>query len=111
MTSLSRLFLTLTFSTVLFATVVAQNGEQDDEDTQSWNDLQITISVNGKVDALLLATVRFDQSLRRLSEGRAGFGFVFKPHKAFSMSPTYQYIEAKNQAGAFRTEHRYSLRG
>lgn len=89
--------------------MAAQNG--DDEDTQSWNDLQITISLNNKVDALLLATVRFDQNLSRLSEGRAGFGFAFKPHKAFSISPTYQYIESKNQAGVFRTEHRYSLRG
>ncbi|HVF47662.1 MAG TPA: DUF2490 domain-containing protein [Pyrinomonadaceae bacterium] len=111
MTSLPRLLVTLILGTVFFATIAAQNGEQDDEDTQSWNDLQITIPVNGKVDVLLLATVRFDRNLRRLGEGRAGFGFAFKPHKTFTISPTYQYIESKNQAGAFRTEHRYSLRG
>lgn len=108
---LSRLFAVMALSTVFSLTISAQNGGQDDEDIQSWNDLQITIPVNAKVDALLLTTLRLDQNLGRVGEGRAGFGFAIKPHRSFSISPTYQYIETRNLLGAFRTEHRYTLRG
>lgn len=83
----------------------------DDEDLQSWNDVQLTIPVNKKIDVVLQTTFRFGQNITRLSEARIGAGAVFKINKAVSFSPSYTYIEARNTAGVFQYEHRYSVRG
>lgn len=91
--------------------VVIPAAAQDDEDIQSWNDLQITVPVSKHVDALLLATFRFGSNITNLSEGRGGGGLSFKINKAFSLSPTYLYIETRNAAGVYHTEHRFSFRG
>ena len=95
----------------LSGSIAAQTTQIDDEDVQSWNDIQFTIPLNKKVDLSLQTTVRFGKNLSRFNEGRVGGGFVFKLSKAVSFSPTYTYIEARNTAGLFRPEHRYSFRG
>lgn len=97
--------------TVCLCSTTYGQSPDDDNDTQSWNDLQITIPVNKKVDVLLLATLRLGADISRVNEGRFGGGAAFKVHKNFSFSPTYLYIEARNTAGAFRTEHRLNFRG
>ncbi len=101
----------LLFAAVLLSLSVIAAAAQDDEDVQSWNDLQITIPVAKHVDALLLATFRFGNNISKLSEARGGAGLSFKINKAFSFSPSYLYIETRNTAGIYRTEHRVSLRG
>jgi hypothetical protein len=83
----------------------------DDEDNQSWNDLQVTIPVNKRVDLLLLATARLGSNFADFAEGRVGAGVSVKLNKSIYISPTYQHIETRNAAGVFKTEHRYSLRG
>lgn len=107
----TKLLLLTLLLAALFASAAAQSGQPDDEDFQSWNDLQITAALNKKVDLLLQATFRIGQNITRLSEVRGGGGLAFKLGKAFSFSPTYLHIETKNAAGVFHTEHRYSLRG
>jgi len=92
------------------ASAVAQTAPADDEDTQQWNDVQVTIPVHPKVDLAILTTFRFGQNVSRLTEGRVGGGVIFKLNKGFTISPGYLYIESRNTAGAFRTEHRYSIR-
>jgi hypothetical protein len=90
----------------------AQSSSQiDDEDFQSWNDIQVTHPLNKNVDLLIQTTFRFTQNLTRFNEGRIGGGLAFKLNKSVAVSPTYTYIESRNSSGAFRTEHRYSLRG
>jgi hypothetical protein len=89
--------------------VVAQSA--DDNDNQSWNDLQVTIPVNNRVDVLLLGTARLGDDLQHFVEGRVGAGIAVKLNKAISISPTYQHIETRAANGSFKTEHRYSLRG
>lgn len=84
---------------------------QDDEDFQSWNDLQVTIPINSRFDFFLQTTGRVGRNITRFNEGRVGAGLVWKVSKAFSVSPSYLYISARNTAGEFRIEHRYNLRG
>lgn len=114
--SKAKLLRTKPFLRLLLLFIIAFAGTvslvaQDDEDTQSWNDLQISIPVNKKVDWLLFGTLRFSRQLKNPSETRLGSGVNWKATKEFSVSPTYLYIETRNLAGQFRTEHRLSLRG
>lgn len=106
---LTNILLFLAIVTTLVASAYSQ--ALDDEDVQSWNDIQLTIPVNKKVDVFLQSTIRFGHNITRVTEGRVGAGAVFKIGKAVSFSPSYTYIEARNTAGAFRAEHRYSFRG
>lgn len=103
-----RYFILLVLVFVLTASVFAQ---QDDDDVQSWNDVQITIPISKKVDLTLVTTARIGQNLSRLNEARIAPGFVFKPTKAFSIAPSYTAIVSRNSAGQFRDEHRFSVRG
>lgn len=103
-------FLLFTIAGATFASfVIAQTA--DDEDLQSWNDVQLTIPVNKKIDVVLQTTFRFGQNISLLAEARVGAGPVFKINKSISFSPSYTYIETRNSAGIFHNEHRYSLRG
>ncbi len=95
---------------VVFAaagTIVAQ----DDEDVQSWNELQTTVPISKKFDAVFTATARFGGNISRLVEGRGGGAIVWKVNNAFSLSSGYFYIETRNSAGRFRAEHRFVING
>ncbi len=81
----------------------------DDDDTQSWNDIQLAIPVHGKVDLFLTTTYRFGDTISRLNEGRVGGGISIKLHPAFSTAAGYNFIQARNTAGHFRSEHRYHV--
>lgn len=96
---------------ILAAGSFAFGQSQDDEDAQSWNDIQLTIPLNEKVDLYLTTTYRFGDDLSRLTEGRVGAGVGVKLNRAFSTAGGYTYIESRNTAGQFRTEHRYHLNG
>jgi hypothetical protein len=82
---------------------------QDDEDFQSWNDVQLTVPMSKLVDFQTRVTTRFGKNVTRLNDSRWQFGFVFKPTKALSITPFYWHIRARNAAGPFRTEHRLNL--
>jgi hypothetical protein len=81
----------------------------DDEDFQSWNDLQLTVPMSKHVDFVTKITMRFGKNVTRLNDGRFQFGFAFKPLKSLSISPFYWFINARNAAGRFRIEHRLNL--
>ncbi|MEQ1921969.1 MAG: DUF2490 domain-containing protein [Pyrinomonadaceae bacterium] len=106
---IANILLFMVIGASLAASAFAQT--TDNEDLQSWNDVQLTIPVNEKIDVVLQTTIRFGQNITRVSEGRVGAGAVFKISKAVSFSPSYTYIEARNTAGVFQYEHRYSFRG
>lgn len=84
---------------------------QDDEDVQSWNELQLTVPMTKHFDFIFETTARFGENLSRANEGRIGLGYVWKPTKSFSVSPHYVFLRARNDAARFRTEHRLSLSG
>jgi hypothetical protein len=83
---------------------------QDDEDVQSWNDLQITVPFNKYLDGFTQVTMRFGKNITRLNDGRYAFGLNIKPNKAWTITPFYWYVHMRNAAGVFRSENRFVLR-
>lgn len=82
---------------------------QDDEDVQSWNDLQLTVPIEKKVDFVTKLTLRFGKNVSRLTEQHFNIGFAWKPTHALTILPYYRYIYARNSAGQFRVENRPSI--
>ena len=105
------------FLQILFALVVVVASSlyvfsktQDNEDVQSWSDIQVTIPIAKKIDLTVNGTFRIGKNVTRPSEARFGSGFVYKPIKSFAAGASYLYIEARNPAGIFQYEHRIALR-
>ncbi|MBS1797186.1 MAG: DUF2490 domain-containing protein [Acidobacteria bacterium] len=82
----------------------------DDNDVQSWNDVQLTAPLGKNFDFYTAVTMRFGKNVSRLNDGRFALGLVWKPTKALSIMPFYWYIDARNSRSQFRVEHRFSLR-
>ncbi|MEO6051024.1 MAG: DUF2490 domain-containing protein [Pyrinomonadaceae bacterium] len=82
----------------------------DDDDIQNWNDVNLTVVVNKKIDLYFPLTLRFDKNISRVNQERAGAGIVFKPTKSIAVTPFYSYIRSRNSAGRFRIENRFHLR-
>ena len=93
----------------LSAGAYSQAAAQDDEDIQSWNDVQFNFPLSKTVDYFNKVTMRLGKNVSRLNDGRFAIGVVWKPLKALSISPFYWYIDARNAAGLFRVEHRLNL--
>lgn len=83
----------------------------DDDDLQSWDDINLTVPLNETFDLYFPVTFRFGKNISRLNEGRIGAGIVLKPSKRFAVTPFYTFIRSRNSAGVFKTENRISLRG
>lgn len=82
--------------------------EQDD--FQSWNDVQLTVPMTKKVDFVTQITMRFGKNVTRLNDGRFQLGFVYKPSKSWTIHPFYWHIRARNSRSKFQIEHRLNLR-
>jgi hypothetical protein len=82
----------------------------DDEDVQSWNDVQLTVPLNKAFDFYTSVTMRFGKNVSRLTEGRLAVGVAWKPTKALTIMPFYWSIRARNSRSLFRQEHRLNLR-
>ncbi len=82
----------------------------DDEDIQSWNDLQLTVPMSKKFDFYTTVTMRFGKNVTRLNDGRYAFGFIYKPNKSWTIQPFYWFINVRNSRGQFRHEDRLNLR-
>lgn len=106
-----KLFVVCLLTTASLTASSAAQTSSDDEDLQSWNDLQITVPLKKKVDLVLQAQVRLGGNVQRFIEGRGGIGVVWNISKTFSFSPSYAYVESRGSGNVFRTEHRVALRG
>lgn len=99
---------------VLLGSLIAAKAQSpalaDQNDIQSWNDIQLTVALSKKVDFQTQATARFSKNISRLNDARFQFGFIFKPDKTWSIHPFYLYINARNARGVFLIEHRLNLR-
>jgi hypothetical protein len=78
-------------------------------DTQSWNDVQLTVPLNQKVDFLLQGTVRIGGNLTTAVDERWGFGFNYKAWKYVTLNELYFHREAKPPNGRQEREDRLSL--
>jgi hypothetical protein len=101
------LVLTLICSGVLFANAQLIT---DDEDIQSWNDVQLTVPISKQFDFYTALTLRFGKNITRLNDGRYAVGIVYKPNKSWSFQPFYWFIDARNSRSQFKAEHRLNLR-
>ncbi|MEJ7699918.1 MAG: hypothetical protein WKF71_09785 [Pyrinomonadaceae bacterium] len=50
----------------------------DDEDIQSWNDLQMIVPVTKEFDFYAAITGRFGKNVTRLNDRRFAVGFIYK---------------------------------
>lgn len=82
----------------------------DDEDIQSWNDVQLTVPISKQFDFYTALTMRFGKNITRLNDGRYAVGFVYKPNKSWSFQPFYWFINARNSRSQFKMENRLNLR-
>lgn len=80
-------------------------------DTQSWNDVQITVPLGKKVDFLLLGTLRIGRDLSRPVDERVGFNFAFKFNKYFTLTPGYLHIHMQPSERVQSHEERVSVAG
>lgn len=96
--------------TGLFAAFANAQLITDDEDIQSWNDVQLTVPMNKSFDFYTAVTLRFGKNVSRLNDGRYAVGIAWKPTKALTIMPFYWNIQARNSRSQFRQEHRLNLR-
>jgi len=94
---------------IIFCGVFAEAQAVDHDDNASWNDFQVTVPMDKYFDFFLSGTLRFGKNITRVQENRIGVGFVFKPFKDLSFSPSYLNINARNSSGRFRRENRLSF--
>jgi hypothetical protein len=78
-------------------------------DTQSWNDIQLAIPLNKKVDFLVQGTVRIGGNLTTAVDERWGFGFNYKAWKYVTLNELYFHREAKPPNGRQEHEDRLTL--
>lgn len=103
------LFFTILFSAAAVAAFSQSATVIDDEDLQSWNDIQLTVAMAKKVDFVTKASLRFGRNITTLVDGRYQVGFAFKTFGRFTIAPSYTFVRARNTSGHFRTEHRPTL--
>lgn len=78
-------------------------------DTQSWNDVQLTIPLSKKVDFLIQGTVRVGGNLTKAVDERWGFGFNYKLNKYVTLNELYFHREAKPPNGRQEREDRLTF--
>ena len=79
------------------------------DDTQSWNEVELSLPLNEQVDLEFYGQLRVGRNLSHLVDERAGIGFSFKPNKYLTFEPSYRYIAAQPVAGRSTREHRLSF--
>jgi hypothetical protein len=90
-------------SLLCFAGVASgQSTSSQRHDTQIWNDAQLAIALNKKIDVNLFGGLRLGRDVCCLIDERIGFGFSFKAGKYLTLAPSYLYLATqplKNQKG------------
>lgn len=93
----------------LFSAASFGQAEDDNVDLQSWNDLEITIPVNDKLDVNTTTTLRLDRNISKADSYRFSVGVTYKPHKKFSLAPFHTFISSRNSIRRYRYEYRTGL--
>ena len=77
-----------------------------ENDTQSWNDIQLTIPLHKQVDFVVQGTVRIGGNLTTAVDERWGAGFNFKLNQYVTLSTSYFNREARPPHGRREREIR-----
>jgi len=104
----------ITFSAVVLmfcaaATTAAQTAGDPREDVQFWNETQLIIPMNERVDLMIFGVLRVGRDLSRPVDERGGVGVAFKPSKFLSIIPTWLYVAQQPTATRKNIEHRMIL--
>lgn len=94
---------------ILFAQVVQSQTVAPQDDTQSWNEVQIAIPINKKLDLNISGQLRFGRNISDFVDERAGIGFTFKPNKYLQIHPSYTYIATQPVRNRTAYENRLNL--
>ncbi len=92
------------------STVCLAQGEVDNTDLASWNDLEVTVGINKKLDLNTVTTLRLDDNISRVDSYRFTVGVTVRPNSSFSLAPFTTFISSRNSAGRFRYEYRSGLK-
>ncbi len=93
-----------------FNDAIAQSPQSTSrDDTQSWNEVELSLPLNERVDLEFYGQLRVERNLSHLVDERAGIGFSFKPNKYLNLEPSYRYIAAQPFAGRSTRENRLSF--
>lgn len=79
------------------------------EDTQQWNDVQVSVPLNKEIDFSLTSTLRFGRNVTHLVERRVGIAFSFKVGKYLTLAPSYTNIVMRPTANRKVDENRLSF--
>lgn len=69
------------------------------DDTQLWNDLQVTVPLQKKVDLVLTGTFRLGRGVSHPVSERGGISIVYKPNKFFTFDTGYLYTASQPYRG------------
>lgn len=89
------------------ADVYGQSSLRDD--SQEWNDLQVSIPLSKQIDFGVLGTLRFGRDINRPVDERLGTGFTFRAGEYLTFSSFYLYIATQPLKGIRIFENRISL--
>lgn len=78
-------------------------------DTQSWNDIQVTIPLNKKTEFVLLGTVRLGDNLSSFVDEREGVRLNYLVQKYVTLQALYFHRDAKPPNGRHEREERLTL--
>jgi hypothetical protein len=95
---------------LLFITSVAAAQDDYDPDLQPWNELELVVPVNEKLDLNFVGTFRADHDISRSNSLRFSAGATFKPVASFSASGYHTFISGRSSAGQMRYEYRTGAR-
>src|SRR6185436_16038002 len=80
-------------------------------DTQSWNEIQVTIPLRRQVELILTGQVRIGREISHFVDERTGAAFSFKVGKYLTLAPGYLYRSDQPVAGQHNHEHRLTFAG
>lgn len=80
-----------------------------EEDTQEWNDVQLSVPLSHQVDFNLNGVFRFGRDVTHLVDRRLGVSFTFKPSKYLTLTPGYLNIITRPTEGRSGRENRLSF--
>lgn len=75
-------------------------------DEQEWNEVQVVVPLQDKVDLLLIGVLRLGRESLLPVDERGGAAVAFKPSKHLTIQPTYLYVAQQPTAMHKNFEHR-----
>ncbi len=88
------------------APLSAQSIDAPREDLQFWNETQIIIPMQERMDLMIFGVLRVGRDLTRPVDERGGAGVAFKPNRFLTIIPTWLYVAQQPTPTRKNIEHR-----